>query len=98
MTDNHWWGGGVAEVSVKNNGTEAINGWSVSWTYLDNSRIDGFWNGVVTGSSPTFTATDNGDWNKVIYPGQTATVGMVVVGQNTPDPVSTPVVTGDVCK
>ncbi len=98
MTENHWWGGGVAEVSITNKGTDIINGWSVSWTYLDNSRVDGAWNGVVTGSSPTFTASDGGGWNKVIYPGQTVTVGMVVVGQDTPDPVSTPVVTGDVCK
>ena len=94
-----WWGGGIAQVSITNNGQDVIHGWTVSWTYADNTYVDGAaWNGVVTGSSPTFTATDGGGWNHDIYPGQTASVGMVVQGQAGPEPVSTPVVTGDVCQ
>jgi hypothetical protein len=96
MTTN-WWGGGIAEVRITNTGSSVIHGWTVSWTYNDNSSVGSFWNGVVTGSTPTFSATDAG-WNHDISPGQTVTVGMVVGGQDGPDPVSTPVVTGDVCK
>ncbi len=93
-----WWGGGIAEVSITNKGPDVIHGWTVNWSYSDNSSAGGAWNGVVTGSSPNFSATDGGGWNHDIYPGQTATVGMVVGGQDGPEPVSTPVVTGDVCK
>ena len=98
MTANRWWGGGIAEVSITNKGTDAIHGWTVSWTYADNSTVDGIWGGVVSGSSPTFTVNDGGTWTHDIAPGQTATFGMVIGGQDGPEPVSTPVVTGDVCK
>ncbi len=95
---NVWWGGHIAEVRVTNTGPAVIHGWTVSWTYSDKSAVQpGAWNGVVTGSAPTFSATDVG-WNHDIYPGQTATVGMVVSGQDGPDFTAIPVVTGDVCK
>ena len=96
---NGWWGGHIADVSITNTGSTVINGWTVSWTYSDKSAVQGSaWNGTVTGTAPTFTATDGGNWNRDIYPGQTATVGMVVGGQDGPDFTAIPVVTGDVCK
>jgi len=95
---NKWWGGGIATVTITNTSSNVIHGWNVSWTYADNSSVQGSWNGTVTGTSPTFTATDGGGWNHDIYPGGSAQVGMVIGGQDGPDPVSTPVVTGDICK
>ena len=94
---NNWWGGGIAEVDITNTGTDVIRGWTVSWTYADKSTVGGYWNGTVTGATPTFSATP-GDWNHAIYPGQTASVGFVFGNESTENPVSTPVVTGDVCK
>ncbi|MES2352457.1 MAG: cellulose binding domain-containing protein, partial [Pseudomonadota bacterium] len=96
MTSN-WWGGGVAEVSIANKGTDVIHGWNVSWTYADKSNVGGFWNANVTGTTPTFSAT-NVDWNRDIQPGQTVVFGLVFSNESTENPVSTPVVTGDVCK
>jgi hypothetical protein len=97
MTSN-WWGGGVAEVSITNKGTEVINGWTVKWTYADNSRVEAIWGGVVSGSSPTYTVSDGGSWTQYISPGQTAVFGMIIGGQASDVPVAMPVVTGDVCK
>jgi cellulase/cellobiase CelA1 len=91
-----WWGGHIAQVSITNQGTTTIPGWTVNWTYSDNSSVQGFWNAAITGSTPTFSATDVG-WNHDIAPGQTVSFGFVAGGQNGPDPII-PQVTGDVCK
>jgi hypothetical protein len=95
---NIWWGGNIGTVSITNQGTETLHGWQVTWTYSDGSYVAGNgWNGFVTGSAPTFTASDGGGWNKDIAPGGTATVGFVVGGQDAMN-ANIPKVTGDICK
>ena len=98
VVTNGWWGGHIAEVRITNKGSSVINGWTVNWTYGDNSSVQSAWNGMVTGTAPTFSATDGAGWNRDIYPGQTASVGMVVGGQDGPDFTGIPLVTGDVCE
>ncbi|WP_175022895.1 cellulose binding domain-containing protein [Rugamonas rivuli] len=98
VVTNGWWGGHMAEVRITNQGASVIHGWTVNWRYSDNSSVSSAWNGVVTGTAPNFSATDGQGWNHDIYPGQTATVGMVVGGQVGPDFTAIPAVTGDVCK
>ena len=97
LVTNKWWGGGIAQVDITNKGTDVISGWTVSWTYADKSTVGNYWNGNVTGATPTFSASPV-DWNHDIYPGQTASVGFVFGNESTENPVSTPVVTGDVCQ
>jgi hypothetical protein len=93
-----WWGGGIATVSITNQGTETLHGWEVSWTYSDGTYVSGnAWNGVVTGTAPTFTASDGGGWNKDIAPGGTASLGFVIAGQDALN-ATIPKVTGDICK
>lgn len=93
-----WSGGGIATVSITNQGTETLHGWEVSWTYNDGTFVSGSaWNGVVTGSAPTFTASDGGGWNKDIAPGGTASLGFVIAGQDALN-AAIPKVTGDICK
>lgn len=93
-----WWGGGIAEVRITNQSSSVINGWTVNWTYADKSHVDGFWGAAVTGSTPTYSATNSEVWNRDIGPGGTASFGMVFGNEKTENPVSTPVVTGDICK
>ena len=96
--NNVWWGGGTANVSITNQGTETLHGWQVSWTYSDGSYVAGSaWNGVVTGSAPTFTGSDGGGWNKDIAPGGTASFGFVYAGQDAMN-ANIPKVSGDICK
>jgi hypothetical protein len=93
-----WWGGGIATVSITNEGNDTLHGWQVSWTYSDGSYVSGSaWNGVVTGTAPTFTGSDGGGWNKDIAPGGTASFGFVVAGQDALN-ANVPAVTGDICK
>jgi hypothetical protein len=93
-----WWGGGIASVSITNQGKDTLHGWQVSWTYTDGTFVSGSaWNGFVTGTKPTFTGSDGGGWNKDIGPGGTASFGFVFGGQDALN-VNIPKVTGDICK
>lgn len=86
-----WSGGYNAAVRITNNRANPINGWTVGWTYSDNSVVQGSWNAAVTGTPPTYSATANQSWNTVIAPGGSAEFGMTVSGS------ALPTVTGDVC-
>ncbi len=89
------WGSGYnVAVKITNNSNSVISGWTVNWTYSDNSVVQGFWNAAVSGASPTYSATDNFDWNHNIYPGATMEFGMTVSGS----PSAIPTFSGDVCK
>lgn len=97
VVTNTWGYGGMAEVRITNKGTSAINGWTVNWTYGDNSTVGNYWAAKVAGSAPTYTATNSEVWNSDIHPNQTASFGFVF-GQSTENPGPVPVVTGDICK
>ncbi|HWW68722.1 MAG TPA: cellulose binding domain-containing protein, partial [Duganella sp.] len=98
VVTNIWRGGGFAVVNITNTSTSVINGWTVNWTYADDTTVgDTAYNGVVTGTAPHYSANDGGGWNRDINPGQTASVGFSF-GQGTPDPLPAPAVTGDICK
>jgi len=81
-------------VRISNKGTTAINGWTVSWTYPDGSKVTSYWGGTVSGANP-YTATSL-DWNKTIQPGQTVEVG-VQGSKGTSATALTPVVSGAAC-
>jgi len=85
-----WPGGYIANVTIKNNGTDPINGWTLNWTYKDNSTVQSLWNANLTGNSPSYSASDVG-WNAYIAPGNSASFGMVVAGSDIPT------LTGDAC-
>ncbi|SFU93580.1 cellulose binding domain-containing protein [Pseudoduganella namucuonensis] len=89
-----WQGGHIADIRITNNRSTTVNGWSVSWTYSENSTISGWWNGGISGTSPTFTATATESWNTNIAPGATVSVGMVVGNYNA---ATVPAVTGAAC-
>jgi Cellulose binding domain len=73
VISNQWGGGFIGSVSIKNNRTTAINGWTVSWTYSDGSKVSNAWNATLAGSNP-YTATAM-SYNSTIQPGQTAEFG-----------------------
>ncbi|MEM1401905.1 MAG: cellulose binding domain-containing protein [Pseudomonadota bacterium] len=70
---NGWNSGFTAEVVIKNNGTSAINGWSVNLTYPDGSQISGTWNSTYSGSNPY--VIENASYNGKIEPGQSTSFG-----------------------
>lgn len=89
---NEWSNGYTAAIRIHNDGSGAINGWSVSWQYQTNRMTNG-WNAQFSGSNP-YTASDMG-WNGTIQSGQSVEFGFQVAKNG--GAAETPAVTGDVC-
>ncbi|MCU7821729.1 glycoside hydrolase family 6 protein [Kitasatospora sp. DSM 101779] len=69
------WGAGFnADVTVTNNGTTAINGWKVTWTFGGQQKISNLWNGSYTQSGQAVTVT-NAAYNGAIGAGGSAGFG-----------------------
>ncbi|MFH9005908.1 cellulase family glycosylhydrolase [Streptomyces afghaniensis] len=45
-----WPGGFQGEITLRNTGTSAINGWTLRWTFPDSQRITNLWGGTATQS------------------------------------------------
>ena len=63
-TNSFWNNGFTGAIRICNTGTNAINGWNISWNYGDATRVSNSWNANVTGSNP-YTATPL-SWNSII--------------------------------
>lgn len=94
VVSNEWNTGFTAAIRITNSGTAAINGWNVSWTYSDGTKVTGAWGGTLTGTNP-YSVT-NLDWNKTIQPGQSVEVG-VQGTKGTSTSAQVPAVTGAAC-
>jgi len=92
IVSNNWGAGFTGAIRITNNGTGAINGWNVNWTYAGSTRLSGTWNATVSGSNP-YSATGAG-WNNSIQPGQSVEFGFQGTHSGTAE---IPVVTGSVC-
>jgi hypothetical protein len=73
-TANSWQGGFTADVAIANNGSSAINGWTVAFTFPGDQKITSAWNGTVTQAGASVTAT-NLSYNATIPPGGSQWVG-----------------------
>ena len=72
---NDWNNGATINVTIKNNGTAAINGWTLSWTLPENQTISEMWNGAYSKNNSTIVV-NNLDYNSTISAdGGTQTVG-----------------------
>jgi len=88
---NNWGAGLVAEISVTNSGTSAVNSWNLGWQFTNN-RVTSSWNANVSGSNP-YTAS-NVAWNGNLQPGQSAVFGVQV---ETHGAAELPQLTGSLC-
>ncbi|MCX7680582.1 MAG: cellulose-binding domain-containing protein, partial [Anaerolineae bacterium] len=70
---NDWGTGATVNVTIRNNGTTAINGWTLAWTFPGNQQITNMWNATYTQSGASVTAR-NMDYNAAI-PANGGTVG-----------------------
>jgi len=82
---NPWQGGFQAEVTVRNNGSTAINGWTVALGLASGQTISNLWNGVNTGTSGNVTVR-NAPYNGTIAGNGTTVFGFVANGNSTPTP------------
>ncbi|MEV0000684.1 cellulose binding domain-containing protein [Micromonospora sp. NPDC050980] len=81
--DSSWPGGFVATVTVRNEGTEPVAGWLVSWRWSGDERVQSVWGGVAEGAGPD-VAVRNASWNGTLAPGGSTTFGLLVAAGETP--------------
>jgi mannan endo-1,4-beta-mannosidase len=60
---NDWGSGATINVTIKNNTTVAVNGWTLAWTFPGNQVINSLWCGVYTQSGAAVSVRDNGNAN-----------------------------------
>jgi lysophospholipase L1-like esterase len=71
---NQWSGGFQADVTIRNNGTAAVNGWTLQWSFANGQTVSQAWNASYTQSGATVRATNAG-WNGTIAAGGSAAFG-----------------------
>ena len=83
-SDNSWGTGATVSLTIKNNGSSAVDGWNVSFTYSGDQKITNAWNCKYTQSGSTVTLT-NEAYNASIPAGGSVTVGFNITysGTNT---------------
>jgi hypothetical protein len=71
---NDWGSGFTAELTITNRGTEAINGWTLTYSYAGNQTLSNGWSGTWSQSGKAVTAK-NASWNGAIAVGAAVTTG-----------------------
>jgi acetylxylan esterase len=71
---SEWTGGFVANVTINDTGTSAINGWKLTFTFPGDQKITNAWNATVTQSGTSVTAT-NASYDGTISPGGNVSLG-----------------------
>ena len=69
-----WGTGFTASLTVTDNGTAAITGWTVTWTYAGNQQLSSGWSGTWSQSGSTVTVA-NASWNGSLSAGQSTSAG-----------------------
>lgn len=67
---NDWGSGFTGAVSIKNTGSQPINGWTLTWTWAGNQQVIQSWNSTYTQGGHNVALT-NAPWNGNINPGNT---------------------------
>ncbi len=55
---NQWPGGFQADVTIRNTGTSAINGWTLRWTFPNGQTISNMWGGTPSQNGAEVTVTN----------------------------------------
>ncbi|MQS07855.1 endoglucanase [Streptomyces sp. IF17] len=71
---NDWGSGFTANITINNIGSNAINGWTLTYDYSGNQQLQQGWNAQWSQSGRTVTAS-NVDWNRTIPVGGSAGFG-----------------------
>jgi endo-1,4-beta-xylanase len=77
MVGNGWPGGFQGEVTVANNGSATLNGWTVHLTLGSGQTVAQVWSGTNTGSSGAITV-HNASYNGSLGANASTTFGFIV--------------------
>ena len=85
---NEWPGGFQASVTVRNTGSTARTGWTVTFTFPSGQTITQLWDGTYSQNGANVTI-QNAPWNGSLPPNGTATVGFLGTwGTSNADPTN----------
>jgi alpha-galactosidase len=73
-TQSEWPGGLIANVTIANTGTVAIDGWTLGLTFPGDQKITSAWGAAITQNGDSVTAT-NLSYNATISPGANVSFG-----------------------
>jgi len=71
---SEWPGGFTANVTITNNGTTPISGWTTTWTFPGDQKITNAWSATATQTGANVSAT-NAAYNGTIAPGANTSFG-----------------------
>jgi len=71
---NDWGSGFTADLTLTNRGTDAINGWTLTYAYTGNQKLSNGWNGTWSQSGSAVTVT-NASYNGTIAAGAAVSTG-----------------------
>ena len=57
---NDWGSGATVSVTIKNNTSTAVNGWTLAWTFSGNQTITNLWSGSYTQNGASVSVKDAG--------------------------------------
>jgi len=80
-TVNTWDGGFQAEVTIRNTGTQNLNGWTATWTWPAGNTFTQVWNGR-PGPAGTTVTVRNESYNGNIGPGTSTSFGFTASGSS----------------
>ncbi|NUT44347.1 MAG: glycosyl hydrolase family 5 [Thermoactinospora sp.] len=80
-----WPDGFNAQVTVKNTGSKAVDGWTLQWWFLGGQEVRRAWNAAVRQEGSVVTAKSL-PWNARIAPGQSVTLGFLGTQADGPNP------------
>jgi enterochelin esterase-like enzyme len=75
-SQNDWGSGATVSVTIKNNGSSTINGWTLGWTFPGNQKITNMWNATYTQSGAAVSVKN------ISYNGAIPARGSVTFGFN----------------
>ena len=71
---NEWQGGMTANVTITNNGSTAVNGWTLAFSFPGDTKVGNVWNATMTQNGTAVRAT-NASYNATIAPGGNVSFG-----------------------
>jgi aryl-phospho-beta-D-glucosidase BglC (GH1 family) len=77
-TISDWGGAANVDVIIKNNTANAVNGWTLAWTFPGNQKITNMWNASYTQSGASVSAKNLGYNNMIAANGGTVSFGFSI--------------------
>lgn len=78
-----WYTGYVGEMAIRNNQTNTITSWRVTFQLPEGTTIASHWSSTLTREGPTYVFT-NASWNGTLNPGGTTGFGFIAHGPGAP--------------